>query len=277
MISAALDALLGQRRWSQLPSEMNTVLVSHDKRYVVRLAPVDDFSPVDVNLTVTVARALAEHDVPAIRLAAGLTQPAMVDGRAATIWDYVPPDSEPCTETATLMTLALLHRVEDARLPSRDIRPAVTERLVRLRAEQPDRAAYWSLLEQWTDDVAGVWEGLEVSAVHGDLRACNVVGHRGTAVLIDLDAAGRGPRLYDFWRFAVDARAGRADPNWFADICTEMGFAMDDRSLEPFVRLLRLAHTTLAEFRGDPAPIAMFESWWVKGAVIEEVPGWIEE
>ena len=161
-------------------------------------------------------------------------------------------------------------------MPLLDVRPALAQRLVRLRAEQPDRVTYWALLERWLNEAAEVWEGLEVSAVHGDLRACNVVAHQGVAVLADLDAVGRGPRLYDLWRFAVDARAGRADATWFADICAEVGFTMDGRTLDPFVRLLRLAHTTLAELRGDPAPIAMFESWWFGGAVVEEVPGWIE-
>ena len=192
MTSAALDKLLRERSWSRLPSEMNTVLVSDDQRYVVRMAPVDDFSPVNLDLTVTVALVLAEHDVPAIRLTAGVTQPAVVDGRAATVWDYVRPDPEPCSEAATLTTLALLHRVEDARLPLLDVRPALAQRLVRLRAEQPDRVTYWALLERWLNEAAEVWEGLEVSAVHGDLRACNVVAHQGVAVLADLDAVGRG-------------------------------------------------------------------------------------
>lgn len=277
MTSAALESFLGPRRWFPLPSEMNTVLVSEDERYVIRLAPVDDFSPVDLDLTVTAARVLAEHDVPAIRLAAGMSQPVMVDARSATVWDFVRPDPEPCTEAATLRTLALLHRVEDGRLPVRDVRQAVARRIVRLRAKQPDRAAYWALLERSLGEAAGVWESLEVSTVHGDLRACNVLSHHGVAVLVDLDAVGRGPRLYDLWRFAVDARAGRADATWFADVCAEVGFAMDPGTLDPFVRLLRLAHTTLAELRADPGPITMFESWWVGGAIVEEVPGWIEQ
>lgn len=177
---------------------------------------------------VEVARALAEAEVPAVRLVEGTSQPWAVGASVVTAWAWV--DVTGAATSAELGGLARVlhertvgtHVYDVARFdPLAAIRGAVAAvplgdpqgDFVRARAH--DLAADWAAIAD--RDPAGT------AIVHGDLHTDNVLRGADGPVLADLELAGAGPASYDTAPAVVAVERYGADPSTLDDFLAAQG------------------------------------------------------
>jgi len=242
MVVKALHTTTGVQSWVHLRGEMNDLWLSEKSRYILRIAPDDEFSLVRPEVTVYAARLLDSFDVPAVRLVEDIDQPIRVGGRYATLWHWL-EDEGPVMAGQLGGTLRILHALPTSgtSLPTRDLRPVIRSRLDALTTEEPWRNYYWMLLDDRLRDAGPVFDNLESIVVHGDMRASNVIGNGGRAVLLDLDSVSEAPRLFDVWRLILDHRNGRLDAALYSDFCVSLGDDPDSGGgLNPLFKFCKL-------------------------------------
>ncbi|GAA3805155.1 aminoglycoside phosphotransferase family protein [Sphaerisporangium flaviroseum] len=155
---------------------------------------------------VGVARWLAGHDFPAVRLLAGLEQPISLHGQVITLWERV-PETGPRPDGADLaVLLKRLHRLPGPPPDLPEWRP-INE--VRQRLAEPedlatgDHAFLLDQCDQVEKELAGLRFRLPRGVIHGDAFLGNVIpGTRGP-VLCDFDGTTIGPREWDLTPVAV--------------------------------------------------------------------------
>lgn len=163
-----------------------------------------------VEKVVHVATWLAEHDVPAVRLLAGVPQPVTHDGYVATIWEAVPAGGK---RPRGRDLGKLLRRIHDLPQPASwlpkwrplaDVRARIGEAAELDSALDPADLAF--LLDRH-DDVADQLSRLEFpsepSLVHGDAHLGNLIPSPAGPVLCDFDSSSYGPPEWDLTPLAV--------------------------------------------------------------------------
>jgi hypothetical protein len=203
--------------------------LAHDP-VVIRLVTLPSYIP-RATLAVAAATVFAEHDVPAIRLLAGIPQPLRVGEHVATIWQAVPPVGPP-PGGADLATL--LRAVHSVPLPCRSLPPwdplsAFDNRVRHTTLIAPaDREFLLRRSAQLAAAVSELRFALPTSVVHGDAHLGNVIPGPDRPVLCDFDSCAVGPPEWDLTPIAVgDVRFSRPAAH-LRDFIDAYGFDVRD-------------------------------------------------
>lgn len=159
-----------------------------------------------VEKVVHVATWLAEHDVPAVRLLPGVSQPVQYDGYVATIWEAVPAGGKRPRGRDLGKLLRRIHDLPQpaswlpAWQPLADVRARIGE------ATDLDDADLAFLQDRY-DAVAEKLSRLDFpsppSLVHGDAHLGNLIPSPAGPVLCDFDSSSYGPPEWDLTPLAV--------------------------------------------------------------------------
>lgn len=152
-----------------------------------------------------VARWLAEHDVPAVRLVEDLPQPVEAGGHLATFWHEVPATG-PAPSGADLARL--LRRLHSLPPPPFELPPWEPLAIVRARLAGADIGAQdRAYLERTAAALEAALNGLEYvlppGPIHGDAHLGNLIPGPDGAVLCDFDSMCAGPREWDLTPMGV--------------------------------------------------------------------------
>lgn len=207
---------------------------------------------------VRVARHLAEHGVPAVRLFGDLPQPLRVRGHVVTVWHRVRPAGRTATPAALAELLRAVHAVPPPDdlprwSPLRDVRGRIRD------AEEltaADERFLWERCEHLEQQLAELEFPLRPALVHGDAHLGNVIVGERNPVLCDFDSSCVGPPEWDLVPLAVGHERFRDAPARYLQLARHYGF--DVRSWEGFpvlraVRELKLTTSVLPIARSRPA------------------------
>jgi hypothetical protein len=159
-----------------------------------------------VGKVVAVARWLAEHDVPSVRLLEDIEQPVRVGDHLATLWHEVPAIGPAPTGADLARLLRRFHELAPPpfELPPWDPMTIVRGRLGDAEGLAPADRAF---LAQRCDEVEAALDELEyelpVGPIHGDAYLGNLIPGPDGPVLCDFDSACIGPREWDLTPIAV--------------------------------------------------------------------------
>lgn len=207
---------------------------------------------------VRVARHLAEHGVPAVRLVEDLPQPLDVRGYAVTVWHRVSPTGGTASPAELADLLGAMHAAPPPPdvprwTPLADVRARIAD------AEELDPADERFLLDRCADVEQRLREldfPLRPALVHGDAHLGNViVGERGP-VLCDFDSSCVGPAEWDLVPLAVGHERFGDPPDRYTELAKGYGF--DVRDWDGFavlkaIRELKLTTSVLPIVRSQPA------------------------
>ncbi|MGH3915671.1 MAG: phosphotransferase family protein [Pseudonocardiaceae bacterium] len=182
---------------------------------------------------IRVARWLASHDFPAVRLAENLAQPISIGDVAITFWWFVEASPDPITAQELAWTLRELHRLPaptDFQLPSFDPMSKVERRLDAVPTNIVPPADIDFLRkrrQQLVADFEALHYTLPFGPVHGDAHTDNLIRSADAAdvKLLDFEDFSWGPREWDVSVLAVRYQAfGWASPIEYADYVATYGF-----------------------------------------------------
>ncbi|MEU7161144.1 aminoglycoside phosphotransferase family protein [Streptomyces chrestomyceticus] len=155
---------------------------------------------------VAVARWLLQHDVPAVRPLA-VDQPVVVQGRAATFWEELPPHT-PGRETHLAPLLRRLHELPRPSFPVGALNPFVRirDRLSEATSiPEQDRAWLLERLSELTEAWTNLPQGRPHTLIHGDAWGGNCAVTANGAVLLDFERTSLGLPEWDLTSTAVAA------------------------------------------------------------------------
>ncbi|WP_030916564.1 phosphotransferase enzyme family protein [Streptosporangium amethystogenes] len=218
-----------------------------------------------VPTVVRVARWLADHDFPAVRLLPGCEQPLQVEGHLVTLWKHT-PEVGPRPGGGELATLLRrLHRLPDPPVDLPEWAP-MTE--VRQRLAEPedlsagDHAFLLDECDEVEERLAALDYALPAGVIHGDVFMGNVIAGPKGPVLCDFDSTGIGPREWDLAPVAV----GRLRMDYPADEHTSLaeGYGFDVTRWRGFpvlrrLRELKLVTSVLPVLRSNPGIRSQWE------------------
>jgi aminoglycoside phosphotransferase len=215
---------------------------------------------------VAVARWLAAHGMPAVRLLDGFEQPVLVGGHVATFWHDVPELGPPPAGGDLARLLRRLHDLPPPAhpLPAWDPLTTVRAALNAATAEAIPLADR-DFLHHRCDDVESLLAGLRyelpLGPIHGDAWLGNLLAGPHGPVLCDFDSAGFGPREWDLTPMAVGRlRLGFA-PKVYRDFVAGYGFDVmrwPGFDILRQVRELKRVTGALAILDGNPVARAEF-------------------
>nr|WP_042184078.1 aminoglycoside phosphotransferase family protein [Kibdelosporangium sp. MJ126-NF4]CEL16060.1 hypothetical protein [Kibdelosporangium sp. MJ126-NF4]CTQ93986.1 hypothetical protein [Kibdelosporangium sp. MJ126-NF4] len=211
-----------------------------------------------VEKVVRIAGWFAEHDIPAVRLYAGVEQPIRAGEHLATIWDVVPEDSRPASGRDLG---ALLKRIHSLPPPSFDL--PVWDPLddVRRRIDDAediqdgDRLFLLGTCDRLQEELSGLRFELPPAVLHGDAHLGNLIASPGGPVLCDFDSTSLGPPEWDLTPVAVGVARFDENPKTYREIVHAYGFDVAKwtgfRVLRE-VRELKLITSVLPSVRSNP-------------------------
>lgn len=159
-----------------------------------------------VDKVVRVATWLAEHDVPAVRLASGVRQPVQFDGYLATVWEAVPDRGDRPRGRDLGKLLRHIHDLPEPAswLPSwqplADVRARIGEATELTAA---DLAFLLDRCDEVSERLARLEFPSSPSLVHGDAHLGNLIPGPAGPVLCDFDSSSLGPPEWDLIPLAV--------------------------------------------------------------------------
>jgi aminoglycoside phosphotransferase (APT) family kinase protein len=208
---------------------------------VVRLG-VSQLAAERAHRVTAIARWLAAHDAPVVRLVDHIDQPVRTDGYVATFWVELRALADESWTGADLAEP--LHSLHHLTPPTElaDWDPFTAARL-RLKTADglADEDLAW-LHDQWErveDEYHRLRGDLRIGLIHGDAHTGNLLrGHDGRVVLCDLDSTSRGPLAWDLVPTAVGAlRFGRSDRH--AELAKAYGCDVTGTQGWPVLRRIR--------------------------------------
>ncbi|HEY3262527.1 MAG TPA: aminoglycoside phosphotransferase family protein [Pseudonocardiaceae bacterium] len=156
--------------------------------------------------TVAVARWLASHDVPAVRLLDGFGQPVLAGGHLATFWHDVPEVGPPPTGADLARLLRRLHELPAPADPLPPWQPVASLRAALAESTAMPLADLDFMLRR-CDAVEAALASLSYQLppgpIHGDAWLGNLLAGPDGPVLCDFDSACIGPREWDLTPMAV--------------------------------------------------------------------------
>ncbi|OHV28070.1 aminoglycoside phosphotransferase [Parafrankia soli] len=228
-----------------------------------------------VEKVVRVARWLAEHEMPAVRLFPGLSAPITVDGHVATVWvDAAPPTGTPAAPggaggaAGARDLAAILRRLHalpppDPPLPVWDPLDDVRRRLSDAEGLGVDDRRFLENLALRVDEaLSTVRYALPRTVVHGDAHLGNLIrSATGEVVICDFDATCQGPAEWDLVPVAVGALRFGRPPTPQLELARAYGF--DVTAWEGFgvlrsVRELKLVTSVVPILASSPTAAAQF-------------------
>lgn len=240
---------------------------------VVRIATVPALRH-RAHTAAAVARWFAEHDVPAVRLLAGVEQPwstSCPEGseHVATLWDEVPEDGRAPTGRDLAELLLRVHALPEppAGVPRWQPIEAARTRLADARARGSEFVddADLEYLERRYDELEAALTRIEWALppglIHGDAHLGNVIVGPSGPVLCDLDMACVGPREWDLTPLAVGRLRFGFPARDHAGLAAGYGVDVTRWAHFPVLRELRELKTTtgaLSIIDSNPAARAEF-------------------
>ncbi|MEU7205475.1 aminoglycoside phosphotransferase family protein [Streptomyces sp. NPDC045470] len=174
---------------------------------------------------VAVARWLLQHDVPAVR-PLPLNQPVVVQGRAATFWEELPPHKPGCAADLAPL-LRRLHGLPRPSFPVGDLDPFVRirDRLSEAHSiTEQDRAWLLEHLSELTEAWTNLPQGRPRSLIHGDAWGGNCAVTATGALLLDFERTSLGLPEWDLTSTAVAADTfGSLSPKSYNGFCRAYG------------------------------------------------------
>lgn len=268
-LTAVLTAVSAQAGLSAAGAELikftnNAVFRLAEAPVVVRIAGSTAVRG-RIHNVVKVARWLAEHDVPAVRLLDDVDQPINAGGHLATLWHLIPPTGSQPTGRELARLLRQVHDVPSPTfelprwLPFTEIR----QRLAEPEGLHPDDREF---LIRTCDRVEGLLASiryvLQPGVIHGDPFLGNLVpGPRGP-VLCDFDSTTYGPREWDLTPMAVGKLRLDYPADEYSPFAAEYGFdvmSWDGFDILRQVRELKLVTSVVPILRSNPSIREQFE------------------
>jgi len=199
-------------------------LAAHPVVVRIALAPtVRDRAP----KVVAVARWLASHDVPAVRLLDGFEQPVLAGEHVATFWHDVPEVGPPPTGGDLAGLLRRVHELPAPADPLPAWQPMTTVRAALAEATAIPLADL-DFLQHRCDAVeaslAGLSYELPAGPIHGDAWLGNLLAGPDGPVLCDFDSTCTGPREWDLTPMAVGRLRQGFAPQVYADFAAGYGY-----------------------------------------------------
>lgn len=157
---------------------------------------------------IQVARWLAEHDAPAVRLWPQLAQPITVQGRLATVWELVPAIGPAPTGHDLGRLLRLWHKLPapDWDLPPWNPFPAIRRRLADpTPLREDERRFLLRRCDEIESELAEVRFALIPGPIWGDAFLGNLIPGPNGPTACDFDGSAHGPREWDLTPVAVGA------------------------------------------------------------------------
>ena len=210
---------------------------------------------------VRVATWLAQHDVPAVRLAPGLDQPLRVGPYLATLWRRVPRTGSRPTGRDLAALLRGLHRLPPPEFelprwaPLDDVRRRLGD------AEElasTDRRFLADRCAELGQRLATLDFPLGERVIHGDAHFGNLIPSRSGPVLCDFDSTCLGPPEWDLVPVPVGLRRFGGSHRGHRDLVEEYGFDVTQWSgfaVLRDVRELKLVTSVLPILRSNPAVV----------------------
>ena len=213
---------------------------------------------------VAVARWLAAHGMPAVRLLDGVDQPLVAGGHIATFWRYEPPVGAAPTGGDLARLLRRLHVLAPPDEPLPEWDPLVTVRAAVEHAAgiaEADREFLRRSCLAVQERLVGLSYELPPGPIHGDAWLGNVLPARAGPVLCDFDSACVGPREWDLTPMAVGRLRLGVPARVYREFATGYGF--DVMRLPGFevlrqVRELKRVTGALPILDGNPQARAEF-------------------
>jgi phosphotransferase family enzyme len=211
-----------------------------------------------VEKVVRIAGWFAEHEIPAVRLLAGVAQPIRVGDHLATAWDVVPADGPEPRGRDLGELLRRIHQLPPPafQLPVWDPLDDVRRRVDDAEAiDDDDRDFLLGCCERLQDTLAGLRWRLPTAVVHGDAHLGNLIPSPDGPVMCDFDSTCLGPPEWDLTpvavgvgRFGEPARTYREMTRSYGwDVTQWSGF-----SVLREVRELKLITSVLPSVRSNP-------------------------
>lgn len=183
----------------------NAVYALPSSGLVVRISGSETVAR-SVHKVVDVARWLAAHDMPTVRLATKVTQPVKVEGHTATIWELVPTSDRTVTGHDLGGILRRFHALTEPppSLPPWNTLGAIRSRLEHAGVLTSDEHAFLTDTAAATEEeLARLDYFLEPGPIHGDVFVGNLIAGPNGPVLCDFDSTSIGPREWDLTPAAV--------------------------------------------------------------------------
>jgi hypothetical protein len=183
----------------------NAVFALADAPVIVRIPgsqPISD----RVEKVVSVARWLADHDMPSVRLIAGAPQAISIHGRKVTFWQKVDENGPQPTGRDLGLILRLFHALPTPTFVLPQWQPLLAIRH-RIAAQDVLSSQDHNFLEEKCDEIeAALGEisyFLPPGPIHGDSFMGNLIANSSGPKICDFDSASIGPREWDLTPVAV--------------------------------------------------------------------------
>lgn len=191
---------------------------------------------------VVMARWLAEHDVPAVRLVEEIPQPVYIDEHAVTTWHLVPDGGAQATPEDLGQLLRRLHAITEAPpgLPQWDQVASVRARLAAATTLTDDEHTFLDeQIDELEEQLKDIEPILPPGPLHGDAHTGNLIPSPHGPVLCDFDSAATGPREWDLTPVAVGHVRLTPPPEAYPRFATTYGTDLLDWDGFPVLRRLR--------------------------------------
>ncbi|MGQ0839934.1 aminoglycoside phosphotransferase family protein [Actinokineospora sp.] len=195
-----------------------------------------------VRKVVQVATWFAEHDVPAVRLAAGISQPVLVGDYAATVWDAVPPFDRRPRPADLARLLRIVHPLSPPLdgLPEWDPLDDVRRRIGEAEGLDGDELSFLrDRCDQVAEQLARLDYVLAPGFVHGDAHLGNLIPAPDGPLLCDFDSSCVGPPEWDLTPLAVGVRRFGEPAALYAELVEGYGFDVTRWAGFPVLREVR--------------------------------------
>jgi Ser/Thr protein kinase RdoA (MazF antagonist) len=230
---------------------------------VVRIARSADRLP-QVEKELCIARWLAAHDVPAVRVYEEVGQPLLIDGHPVTFWHLVTGGDPTPTHIDLARLLKAFHTARDCpcELPSFDPLQTPQARLTEaVGVDHDDREFLRARCAELSNQLQHLSFALPRGPIHGDAHTNNLLTDRGQVVLLDFESSAVGPREWDLLPSAIGVeRYGRPEQQ-YQEFARTYGFDVRSWAGYPMLREVReLTMTTwiMQNIGESPAVAAEF-------------------
>lgn len=220
-----------------------------------------------VGKVISVARWLARHDVPAVRLVDDLPQPLHLDEHTLTFWHTVIPAAASTSPPNGVDLGKILRRVHALPppadpLPLWDPLQAIVQRVREEQVLSPaDHQFLLDTIEELSEGLASIEPTLPLGPIHGDAFTGNLIKSGTGAVICDFDGAAYGPREWDLAPVAVGHLRMDYATNFHQQVVDTYGVDVTAWSGFPILRRLRefqLVTSVLPVLSANPS---LYEQW----------------
>ncbi|TCO64617.1 phosphotransferase family protein [Actinocrispum wychmicini] len=211
-----------------------------------------------VHKVVRIAGWLAEHDIPAVRLSAGVEQPIQVGAHLATVWDVVPSGGQPPRGHDLGALLGRIHRLPPPtfHLPSWDPLDDVRRRVDDAEdLDDDDRDFLLACCARLQEALADLVFPRPTAVVHGDAHLGNLISSPDGPVLCDFDSTCLGPPEWDLTPVAVGVGRFGEPPRTYREMARSYGWDVTrwaGFAVLREVRELKLITSVLPSVRSNP-------------------------